>query len=145
VDRERIMANNRANIAEFRASGGRIATFGDAPLLLLTTTGAQSGQPRTSPMMYLADEDDPNRVYVFASYAGADVNPAWFHNLVVHPDAVRVEIGREAPKCWPNRNAPRCSPSRPGAIRGSPTIKPGPSDASPSSHSSCIADRGGAS
>ena len=96
MDRERILTNNQANIAEFRASGGRIAAFGDAPLLLLTTTGAQSGQPRTSPMMYLADEDDPNRVYVFASYAGADVNPAWFHNLVAHPDAVRVEIGREA-------------------------------------------------
>lgn len=46
-------------------------------------------------MMYLADEDDPNRVYVFASAAGSDTNPAWFNNLVEKPNGVTVEIGRE--------------------------------------------------
>jgi len=46
-------------------------------------------------MMYLADEDDPNRVYVFASYAGSDENPAWFHNVVAHPDEIEVELGDE--------------------------------------------------
>jgi deazaflavin-dependent oxidoreductase (nitroreductase family) len=44
-------------------------------------------------MMYLADEDDPNRVFVFASFAGADENPAWFHNVVAHPDELEVELG----------------------------------------------------
>ena len=95
MDTEQRLAFNQQNIAEFRASGGRIASFGDAPVLLLTSTGAKSGLPRTNPMMYLADEDDPNRVYVFASAAGADTNPAWFNNLVAKPDGVTVEIGGE--------------------------------------------------
>jgi deazaflavin-dependent oxidoreductase (nitroreductase family) len=95
VDKQQTLTFNENNIAEFRASNGRIASFGDAPLLLLTATGARSGQRRTSPMMYLADEHDPNRVYVFASAAGADQNPAWFHNIVSHPDDVEVELGDE--------------------------------------------------
>ncbi|MGH2889591.1 MAG: nitroreductase/quinone reductase family protein [Solirubrobacteraceae bacterium] len=86
---------NRRNIAEFRSSGGRIASFGDATMLLLTTTGASSGLPRTSPLAYLADEHDPNRVYVFASAAGQDQNPAWFDNLVAKPDDLVVEIGTD--------------------------------------------------
>jgi deazaflavin-dependent oxidoreductase (nitroreductase family) len=40
-------------------------------------------------MMYLADGD---RYLVFASAAGADCHPAWYHNLVAHPDA-RIEVG----------------------------------------------------
>jgi deazaflavin-dependent oxidoreductase (nitroreductase family) len=95
VDREERLAFNQQNIAQFRASGGRIASFGDAPVLLLTSTGAKSGLPRTNPMMYLADEDDPDRVYVFASAAGSDTNPAWFNNLMAKPNGVTVEIGRE--------------------------------------------------
>lgn len=86
---------NRRNIAEFRATGGSIASFGDAPLLLLTTIGAKSGQERVSPMMYLVDESDADRVYVFASAAGADHDPAWFDNLVAHPEGLNVEIGQE--------------------------------------------------
>jgi deazaflavin-dependent oxidoreductase (nitroreductase family) len=66
------------------------------PLLLLNTVGAKSGKRRTNPLRYLADEHDPGRVYVFASYAGADRNPAWYHNIVAHPDDLRVEIGSEA-------------------------------------------------
>ncbi|MBV9454779.1 MAG: nitroreductase family deazaflavin-dependent oxidoreductase [Rubrobacter sp.] len=95
MDREQILTFNEKNIAEFRSNGGRIAAFGDAPVLLLTTTGAKSGQPRTSPMMYLADDYESNRVYVFASAAGADRNPAWFHNIGAHPKNLVVEIGRE--------------------------------------------------
>jgi deazaflavin-dependent oxidoreductase (nitroreductase family) len=86
---------NAQNIAEFRASGGKVASFGDAPLLLLTTIGAKSGAERVNPMMYLADEDDPDRVYVFASKAGADTDPAWLRNLVAHPQQVTVELGDE--------------------------------------------------
>jgi len=93
VNKEQITAFNEANIAEFRASGGRLATFGSAPVLLLTTTGARSGQRRTNPMMYLADDRDANRIYVFASAAGSDNNPAWFHNLVANPHDVGVEVG----------------------------------------------------
>src|SRR4051794_32844512 len=95
MNKQEIVAFNQRNIEEFRATGGRIASFGDAPLLLLTTTGARSGLPRTNPMMYLADEEEADRVYVFASAAGADTNPAWFNNLVAHPDGVTVELGDE--------------------------------------------------
>jgi deazaflavin-dependent oxidoreductase (nitroreductase family) len=93
VDEQPTLTFNEKNIAEFRESHGRIASFGAAPLLLLTSTGAQSGQRRTNPMMYLADDHDTNRVYVFASYAGADKNPAWFHNVVAHPSELEVELG----------------------------------------------------
>ncbi len=93
MNKEQITAFNEANIAEFRASGGRLATFGSAPVLLLTTTGARSGQRRANPMMYLADDRDANRIYVFASAAGSDNNPAWFHNLVANPHDMGVEVG----------------------------------------------------
>ena len=85
-------AYNDAVIAEFRANGGKVGgNFVGAPLLLLTSTGAKSGRPHVAPMMYLADGD---RWVVFASYAGAPNNPAWYHNLVAHPDAV-IEVGSE--------------------------------------------------
>jgi deazaflavin-dependent oxidoreductase (nitroreductase family) len=51
--------------------------------------------------MYLADDDERDRVYVFASAAGASQDPAWLHNLVAAPDAVTVEIGRETLKASP--------------------------------------------
>ena len=83
---------NRKLIEEFRAnrskSGGPLE---GRRLLLLTTTGAKSGQRRTTPMMYVPDGD---RLLVIASNAGALVHPAWYHNLVAHPD-VTVEVGNE--------------------------------------------------
>jgi deazaflavin-dependent oxidoreductase (nitroreductase family) len=96
VDKSELLAGNAKNIEEFRANGGRLAAFGDAPVVLLTTKGAQSGEARTSPLMYLADDADRDCVYVFASYAGADVDPSWFRNLTANPGDVRVEIGSEA-------------------------------------------------
>jgi deazaflavin-dependent oxidoreductase (nitroreductase family) len=93
MNKQETLAFNERNIAEFRSSHGKIASFGDAPILLLTSKGARSGERRTNPMMYLADDDDPNRVFVFASYAGADQNPAWYHNLVANPDDLEVELG----------------------------------------------------
>lgn len=94
-DNSRRQDFNTSNIAEFRATGGKIASFGDAPVLLLTSIGAKSGAKRVNPMMYLADAHDPDRLYVFASKAGADTNPAWLGNLVAHPQDVTVEIGSE--------------------------------------------------
>ena len=55
----------------------------------------QSRRGLVDPMMYLADDREPNRLYVFASAAGADTNPAWFHNLIAHPEEVRVEVGSD--------------------------------------------------
>ena len=77
-------------IAEFRENAGQIGgNFAGAPLLLLHTTGAKSGAERVSPMMYMATDDG---WAVFASYAGKDINPAWYHNLKAHPQ-VSIEVG----------------------------------------------------
>jgi deazaflavin-dependent oxidoreductase (nitroreductase family) len=82
------LAYNRNLIAEFRADSG--ASMGNRPLLLLTTRGRQSGEPRTSPMMYVrATADD--RLLVIASNAGAVRDPQWYRNLVATP-AVTVEL-----------------------------------------------------
>lgn len=83
---------NTKIIEEFRTNAGRVGgPFEGAPVLLLHTTGAKSGRQRVSPMMYL--DLDAHR-YVFASKAGADSHPDWYHNLVTHPD-VTVEVGTE--------------------------------------------------
>lgn len=83
---------NAQIIAEFRANEGRVGgNFEGAPVLLLHTIGARSGAERVNPMMYL---DLDGRRYVFASKAGADTNPDWFHNLLANPD-VTVEAGTE--------------------------------------------------
>ena len=83
---------NQRLIEEFRAdrsnNGG---AFKARPLLLLTTTGARSGQRRTAPMMYVPDG---NRLLVIASNAGAPKHPDWYYNLVAHPQ-VTVEVGKE--------------------------------------------------
>jgi deazaflavin-dependent oxidoreductase (nitroreductase family) len=78
----------------YRASGGRIGhrlPGVGAPMLLLDHVGARSGTKRTSPLLYLADGDD---LVIVASKGGYPKNPAWFHNLVAHPDTT-VQVGRE--------------------------------------------------
>lgn len=83
---------NRKLIEEFRASRRTDAgPFAGRPLVLLTTTGARSGQRRTTPLMYIRDGD---RVLIIASNAGAPRHPDWYRNLVAHPD-VTVEVGSE--------------------------------------------------
>lgn len=83
---------NARNIAEFRSSGGKLGgPFEGAPVLLLTTVGARSGQQRISPMMYLPEGE---RIFVFASNAGNDRHPSWYHNLRANSSAT-VEIGTE--------------------------------------------------
>jgi deazaflavin-dependent oxidoreductase (nitroreductase family) len=85
---------NTKIIEEFRQNGGRVGgQFEGAPLLLLHTVGARSGQERVNPMMYRA-VGDGGAVAVFASKAGAPTNPDWYHNLRAHPE-VSAEIGTE--------------------------------------------------
>lgn len=76
-------------IAEFRANGGKID--GQESLILLTTTGAKSGQPRIIPLMHVPYS---NGVLAVASKGGAVKDPEWYHNLLAHPD-VTVEVGNE--------------------------------------------------
>jgi deazaflavin-dependent oxidoreductase (nitroreductase family) len=82
---------NTKIIEEFRANGGKVESFGNAPLLILHTIGAKSGEKRESPLLYRERGDD---LVIFASFAGGPVNPAWFHNLVANPEAT-VELGTE--------------------------------------------------
>jgi deazaflavin-dependent oxidoreductase (nitroreductase family) len=83
---------NAKVIDEFRANEGKVGgQFAGAPLLLLHSTGAKSGQERIHPMMYLPGDDV---FYVFASKAGAPTNPDWYHNLVANPDA-SIEVGTD--------------------------------------------------
>ena len=63
--------------------------FEGAPLLLLHTVGAKTGQPRVNPMMY---RQLPIGYAVFASKAGAPTSPDWYYNLLAHP-RVTAEIG----------------------------------------------------
>ena len=80
---------NTTIIEEFRANEGKVGgPFEGAPVLLLHTKGAKSGLDRVNPMMYLKEGE---RVFVFASKAGADTDPDWFRNLVTNP-TVSAEI-----------------------------------------------------
>lgn len=77
-------------IAEFRENQGSVGgSFAGASLLLLHSIGAKSGQERVHPLMYLPVEEG---YAVFASKAGAPTNPAWYHNLLTHPETT-IEIG----------------------------------------------------
>lgn len=83
---------NQQIIAEFRANGGIVGgPFEGRPMVLLTTTGAKSGEQRTTPVMYLAEGD---AIYVFASMAGAPTSPAWYHNMVANP-RITAEVGTD--------------------------------------------------
>ncbi len=61
------------------------------PILMLTTTGRKSGEPRTAPLLFLRDD---GRYVVIASFGGNDQHPAWWLNLKRHPEA-EVRVGRE--------------------------------------------------
>jgi deazaflavin-dependent oxidoreductase (nitroreductase family) len=92
-DAETIKAFNKTITDEFRANDGKVGgQFEGADLLLLTTTGAKSGQPRLSPLAYFRVD---GKLLIIGSFAGADVNPGWVHNLRANPSA-RVEIGNES-------------------------------------------------
>ena len=84
---------NEDLIAHFRNNRGTITEgpFTGRDLLLLTTTGKRTGQPRTHPLVYTKDGD---RLLVIASKGGAPTHPAWYHNLRAHP-LVTVEVGAE--------------------------------------------------
>ena len=84
---------NEGVIDEFRANNGKVGgQFEGANLVLLHTTGAKSGEPRVSPLAYFVVD---GKTIIIGSYAGADINPAWVHNLRADPRA-HVEFGTES-------------------------------------------------
>lgn len=87
------MAFNDDLIAQFRKNHGTITEgpFTGRDVLLLTTTGAKSGAPRTHPLAYTRDGD---RYLIIASKSGAPTHPSWYHNIRAHPE-VTVEVGPE--------------------------------------------------
>ena len=79
-------------IAEFRANGGRVGgQFQGSDILLLHHTGARSGRERVAPLAYQWVGDS---FAVFAAKAGAQENPAWFHNLLANQETI-VEVGAQ--------------------------------------------------
>jgi len=78
----------------YRLTGGRLGhrVPGVPPFCLLDHTGARSGKARTTPLIYVEAGDT---LFLVASKGGYERNPAWFHNLMAHPDT-SVQIGPES-------------------------------------------------
>ncbi len=91
-DTEAVKAFNAKITEEFRANNGKVGAFEGTELLLLTTTGARSGQPRLSP---LSCRRVDGKLLIIAGYGGADINSAWVHNLRADPRA-HVELAGES-------------------------------------------------
>ena len=87
---------SRANVALYRATGGRLGgkwRVGSAfpwgiPVCLVTTIGRKTGQPRTAPLLFLEDGD---KVVLVASQGGLPKHPLWFRNIQANPE-VTVQI-----------------------------------------------------
>ncbi|MEV0640975.1 nitroreductase/quinone reductase family protein [Streptomyces sp. NPDC050619] len=83
---------NSAVITEFRANGGKVGgVYEGLSLVLVHHVGVRSGIERIAPLVPFRQDD---RLFVFASKAGADEHPAWYHNLVARPRTT-VEFGTE--------------------------------------------------
>jgi deazaflavin-dependent oxidoreductase (nitroreductase family) len=94
----------RLNTLAYRASGGKIAgkwTHGE-PMLLLTTIGRKSGEPRTVTLVFMRDGE---RLLVVGSQAGLSTDPLWMKNAEANPD-VTVEIGSDKRKMRARRGTP---------------------------------------
>jgi deazaflavin-dependent oxidoreductase (nitroreductase family) len=81
------------HVRQYRATGGEVGyLWNGAPILLLTTTGRRSGEPRTSALIFGRDGDD---YLVVASMGGAPRHPSWYRNLTEHPEAeIQVRADR---------------------------------------------------
>ena len=92
-DTETLKALNNNITDEFRANAGKVGgRFEGNELLLLTTTGAKSGEPRVAPLVVFRID---GKLLIVAGYGGADVNPAWVHNLRANPRA-HVEVATDS-------------------------------------------------
>jgi len=84
-----LRAVGKLNVPVYRLTRGRVGgKVGKGPVLLLTTTGRKSGEPRTAPVLYLAHGSD---YVVINTNAGNTKVPAWSLNLRADPEA-EVEV-----------------------------------------------------
>ena len=118
------MSNQYANwneqvIDTFRANGGEVPNFGRG-LVLVHHTGAKTGAARISPVMSIRDDGDT--WLIAASKAGAPENPAWYHNLLAHPD---VEIETPDDGVVPVRASELLGAERDAAWSRFTTLSPG--------------------
>jgi deazaflavin-dependent oxidoreductase (nitroreductase family) len=109
-----LKAFGKLNVPLYRASKGRLfGQIAGTPVLLLTTVGRRSGQPRTVPVVYLPDGD---RMIVIGSNAGHERAPAWALNLEANSLAdvqtggdrrkvqARIAEGEERAELWQKMN-----------------------------------------
>jgi deazaflavin-dependent oxidoreductase (nitroreductase family) len=87
---EELKQFNQTLIAEFRRNGGKLS--GWHPLLLLTTLGAKSNKPHTTPLGYSTDGD---RLIIVGAAVGSPKHPAWYHNLLAHPNVIVERDGEQ--------------------------------------------------
>ena len=78
-----VNVGNKVDPVLMRASGGRLKSTFNAPTVLLTHTGARSGEQRSTPIAYFTDGDD---VILIASRGGHRNHPAWYHNVLANPE-----------------------------------------------------------
>lgn len=92
IQRAAFRAFMGAHTALYRLTGGRIGgKMGGLRILLLTTTGRRSGQPRTVPLVFF---EDGERLVVIGSKGGTPTDPLWWENLKKSPEA-EVQVGGE--------------------------------------------------
>jgi deazaflavin-dependent oxidoreductase (nitroreductase family) len=92
MERDDLLRFNQSVIEEFRANAGVCGGHLEGNnMILITTTGAKSGEPRVSPLTYFPDGE---RYVIMASAGGSPTHPNWYHNLTTHPE-ISVEVGGE--------------------------------------------------
>src|SRR5436190_2263010 len=81
------------HVRRYRETSGEVGHIWKegSTILLLTTTGRKSGEPRTTPLIYAQDGD---RYVIVASKGGAPEHPGWYRNLEKSPD-VELQVGDE--------------------------------------------------
>jgi deazaflavin-dependent oxidoreductase (nitroreductase family) len=101
---------NQEHVQRYRETDGEVGyLWNGVPILLLTTTGRTSGEPRTTPLIFARDGAD---YLVVASKGGAPEHPNWYRNLLAHPEAevqvraeripvvARTASDEERPRLW---------------------------------------------
>jgi deazaflavin-dependent oxidoreductase (nitroreductase family) len=103
------------HVRRYRETGGEVGHEWKegSTVLLLTTTGRTSGEPRTTPLIYAVDGD---RYVIVASKGGAPDDPGWYLNLSKTPEVelqvkdevfgarARVAEGDEREQLWAKAN-----------------------------------------